>query len=124
MALFLFGFWSTEQNRIGSLLEWEILCVISVSVLNGPFISFLTVITYQNLPVPVLQLPCGQDDGGEDVLEAAVLGHDVNVADEAGQEEAEHNLLLVCLSSVLQLHEIGHVDEDNLGTREGDDDWK
>ena len=96
--------------------------MISVSVLNGPFISFLTVITYQNLPVPVLQLPCGQDDGGEDVLEAAVLGHDVNVVDEAGQEEAEHDLLLVCLSSVLQLHEIGHVDEDNLGTREGDDD--
>ena len=76
--------------------------------------------SHQDLPVPVLQLPGGQNDGGHHVVQAAVLGHDVDVAVEAGEEEAQDDLVLVALCPVLQLGQVGDVDDAHLGGSEGD----
>ena len=76
--------------------------------------------SHQDLPVPVLQLPGGQNDGGHHVVQAAVLGHDVDVAIEAGEEEAQDDLVFVALCPVLQLGQVGDVDDAHLGGSEGD----
>ena len=80
----------------------------------------LALTTDQYLPIPLLQLPGGEDDGWQDVVQAAVLGHDIDVVEVSGEEEPQHNLILVTLCPVLQLHEARHVDNSNLGACEGD----
>ena len=98
---------------------------LSVSVLEEKLINpKMMRSTDQYLPVPLLQLSGGEDDGWQDIVQAAVLGHDVDVVEVSGKEEPQHDLVVIALRPVLKLHEGGHVDEADLGGGEGDGEGK